>query len=209
MSISFRIDILDERSVNAVIEFVEPEAQEIETEETALGAVARSARVAELWSTARSWFAEYQSPIKRRARSLQKAALELTQAALELKQTTAITALEQYEATVANTLELKQVTAASAQELKATAKVATAKVVATTNVVRAGLNDVTNHLSSRTQQLAEGPAAQKASALLDDARVAGANVYGKIQQNDMVRTVSSGAGSIASSIHEFISIQRF
>ena len=75
--------------------------------------------------------------------------------------------------------------------------------------VRAGLADVTNQLSSRGQQMAEGPAAQKATQLLDDARVAGSSVVGKVRQAHVVRTVSSGAGAMASQIHDFISIQRF
>lgn len=223
LSVIFRLNITDENLIEATIEVNEPDAtyyadQEEEPGECTEGECtdegslelsidatlgAARARAAELWGRARDFLNDYKSPAKRRARELHRGALELT---AHLKQSTAVTALELKEATVTNALEFKEATTATALELKMTTS---AKVVATTDQVARGLADVTNHLSSRTQQLAGHPTAQKAVRGLEMIGEARASVVSKVRQADVVRTVSSGAEHVALSIREFASIQKF
>ena len=182
---------------------------------------ATRARAATLWGRARAFIDDYRSPAKRRARELVASALELKQStaitALELKETTVANAMELKEATVANALDFKEATVANAMELKeATAASALeleqttqAKVAATTDHVTRGLADVTNRLASRTQRLAEHPTTQKAARGLGVLSSTGASMLSKVRQAEVVRTVSSGAESVASTVREFASIQKF
>jgi len=137
-------------------------------------------------------------------------AAEVTQplvaTALQFKASTTEAADLLKQATVANALKIKSATAEAAFDLSQTA---TVNAGVTTNRFNRGLVDVTNKVATHKQWLAEAPAAQKATQLLGDARAAGASVISKVREAEVVRTVSSGAADISSSIREFANIQRY
>lgn len=156
-------------------------------------------------------------------------AKELTQSIQPAVQSTVASAIELKDTTVSSALELKQTTVANALELKQQATIAVkddyvprlqAKVAATSDTVARGLADVTNQVASRTQQLADGPTAKKATRGLGLLGSAGASVVSKVRSAEVVSDVSevvtdvtdavSGVvGSFKSSILDFVEIQRF
>jgi len=232
--INFKLDVLGERSVRASIDFVEQWASDdnldaLCTENVSMeeysGAGAEieqsldelkeviTTRATELWRTAQGWLRARHSMIKE-SYDIKK------QHALQFKDETVarvgskVNAASRGLAGVTNdALQLKVATATRASTMVTTLKHGSAS---------RGLADVTNQLATRSKSLA--PAAQKANAALDaalDAAVsATTSVAGKAQQTAFVRTVSDGAGLVATKVgdwaapvveqvRDFASIQRF
>ena len=201
---------MDETVPMLDVEEVEPSDAFLEVAPLDTTLEAASSRAASLWNTARVWLNDYRSPIKRRTRALSQGAVEATQplvaTALQFKASTTEAADLLKQATVANALKIKSATAEAAFDLSQTA---TVNAGVTTNRFNRGLVDVTNKVATHKQWLAEAPAAQKATQLLGEARAAGASVISKVREAEVVRTVSSGAADISSSIREFANIQRY